>query len=321
MNKLTVHSSPHLHGQDSTRSLMLDVIIALAPALIASVVLFGFRALLVTVVTVAAAVLAEFLTRKVLKRPQTIGDLSAVVTGMLLAFNLPVGIPLWIAALGSVIAIVVVKQLFGGIGQNLVNPALAARIVLMVSFASRMTTWVAPMQWMNGSDAVTTASPLGVIAEGTGETLPSLMDMFLGLRAGCLGETCGAALLLGGIYLVVRRVISPTIPLCFIGSVALFSLLFGAEGGPLFQILAGGVMLGSIFMATDYTTSPMTFWGKVIFGVGCGFLTMVIRMFGSLPEGVSFSIVIMNILVPHIEKLTRPRPFGDLKKKKAGDAA
>lgn len=321
MNKLTVASSPHLQSRNSTRSLMLDVIIALTPALIASVVLFGFRALLVTVVTVATAVLAEFFTRKILKRPQTIGDLSAVVTGMLLAFNLPVGIPLWIAALGSVIAIVVVKQLFGGIGQNFVNPALTARIVLMVSFTSHMSTWVAPMQWMNGADAVTTASPLGIIKEGTGEALPSLTDMFLGLRPGCLGETCGVALLIGGLYLVARRVISPTIPLCFIGSVAVFSLLFQAEGGPLFQILAGGVMIGAIFMATDYTTSPMTFWGKVIFGVGCGFITMVIRMFGSLPEGVSFSIVIMNILVPHIEKLTRPRAFGDFKKKKAGDAA
>lgn len=309
MQKLFVSSSPHLRSGTGVRSIMLDVIIALAPALVASVILFGLRALVVTAVSVGAAVLAEYLSRKIMKRPNSIGDLSAVVTGMLLAFNLPVSIPLWIAALGSAIAIVVVKQFFGGIGQNFVNPALAGRIILMVSFPAQMTKWTMPLTSWSGVDAVTTATPLGILNEGGGEALPPLLDLFFGVRGGCLGETCAVALLLGGVYLVARRVINPIIPLCYVGTAALLSLAFGLD--PLMQILSGGLLLGAIFMATDYATSPLTNWGKVIFGVGCGVLTMVIRQFGSLPEGVSFSIVLMNILVPYIERLTRPVPFGE----------
>ncbi|GAA6397565.1 RnfABCDGE type electron transport complex subunit D [Solibaculum mannosilyticum] len=305
MERLIVSSSPHLRSGDTTQKLMLDVIIALCPALIASVILFGWRALLLEAVTVASCVVSEYLCRKIMKRNSSIEDLSAVVTGLLLAFNLPVTLPLWMAALGGAIAIVVVKQLFGGIGHNFVNPALTARIVLMVSFPSPMTNWVQPLS----ADAVTTATPLGIMAEGTGQALPSLTDMFFGLRAGCLGETCAVALLLGGLYLVIRRVISPVIPLCFMGMVAAMSLLMGLD--PLTQLLSGGVMLGAIFMATDYVTSPINFWGRVVFGLGCGFLTMVIRQFGSLPEGVSFSIVLMNILTPHIERLTYPKSFGE----------
>ena len=286
MERLIVSSSPHLRSGDTTQKLMLDVIIALCPALIASVILFGWRALLLEAVTVASCVVSEYLCRKIMKRNSSIEDLSAVVTGLLLAFNLPVTLPLWMAALGGAIAIVVVKQLFGGIGHNFVNPALTARIVLMVSFPSPMTNWVQPLS----ADAVTTATPLGIMAEGTGQALPSLTDMFFGLRAGCLGETCAVALLLGGLYLVIRRVISPVIPLCFMGMVAAMSLLMGLD--PLTQLLSGGVMLGAIFMATDYVTSPINFWGRVVFGLGCGFLTMVIRQFGSLPEGVSFSQIL-----------------------------
>ena len=310
MEKLFISSSPHLRSGTGVRSIMLDVIIALTPALIASVILFGPRALLVTAVSVAAAVLAEYLSRKIMKRPNSIGDLSAVVTGMLLAFNLPVSIPLWIAALGSAIAIVVVKQFFGGIGQNFVNPALAGRIILMVSFPAQMTKWTMPLTGsFGGVDAVTTATPLGILSEGGEQTMPPLLDMFFGVRGGCLGETCAVALLLGGVYLVARKVINPIIPICYVGTAALLSLAFGLD--PLVQILSGGLLLGAIFMATDYATSPLTNWGKVIFGIGCGVLTMIIRQFGSLPEGVSFSIVLMNILVPYIDRLTRPVPFGE----------
>lgn len=305
-NKLIVSSSPHIGAKTKTRNIMLDVIIALIPALIASVVMFGPRTIVVICATVAASVLAEYVCRKVMKRNNTVGDLSAIVTGLLLAFNLPSGIPIWMAVLGGVIAIVVVKQMFGGLGQNFVNPALAARIILMVSFPTAMTTWLAPMSW--NADAVTTATPLALIAGGTTDSLPSYLDMFLGNRGGCLGETCVLALLIGGIYLIARKVISPIIPVVYIAVVAIFSAVLGQD--PLMQILSGGLFLGAFFMATDYVTSPLTNKGKVIYAIGCGLLTVMIRTFGSLPEGVSFSIIIMNILTPHIEKLTTPKAFG-----------
>lgn len=305
-NKLIVSSSPHIGAKTKTRNIMLDVIIALIPALIASVVMFGPRTIVVICATVAACVLAEFVCRKIMKRENTVGDLSAIVTGLLLAFNLPSGIPIWMAVLGGIIAIVVVKQMFGGLGQNFVNPALAARIILMVSFPTAMTTWLAPMSWK--ADAVTTATPLALIAGGNTDQLPGYLEMFLGNRGGCLGETCVLALLIGGIYLVVRKVISPIIPVVYIAVVAIFSAILGQD--PLMQILSGGLFLGAIFMATDYVTSPLTNKGKVIYAIGCGLLTVMIRSFGSLPEGVSFSIIIMNILTPHIEKLTTPKAFG-----------
>lgn len=308
MEKLIVSPSPHLRQGDTTRKLMGDVIIALCPALVASSILFGPRAILVVLVTVASCVLSEYICRRVMKRDNTVGDLSAVVTGILLAFNLPVGINLFMAAFGGVVAIVVVKQMFGGIGMNFVNPALTARIVLMSSFPTAMSTWSEPFYYVKGgADAITTASPLALMAQG--EPLPSYTDLLLGVRAGCLGETCAVALLLGGAYLIVRRVIKPVIPLCFIGTVAVLTLLLGQN--PLEHILTGGLLLGAIFMATDYTTSPLTTKGRVVFGVGCGVITVLIRVFGALPEGVSFSIILMNILVPHIERLTRPKPFGE----------
>jgi electron transport complex protein RnfD len=321
---LTVSASPHERSSVTSVRLMLDVIISLCPALIASVIIFGLRALAVTAVTVVSCVLSEYVTRKIMKRSNTIGDLSAIVTGILLAFNLPATIPFWIAALGGAVAIVVVKQMFGGIGQNFVNPAITARIVLLVSFASFMSNWPVPRQGlMNfGVDAVTGATPLAVMAGSDGE-MPTLVNMLLGVRGGCLGETCAVALLIGGLYLVARKVISPAIPLTFIGTVAVIMLI--AEKGDLcalaYQLLSGGLLLGAIFMATDYATSPISFKGKIVFGIGCGIITCLIRIFGSYPEGVSFSIIIMNILVPHIEKLTTPKPFGTPRKEKKAKEA
>lgn len=319
---LKVSSSPHAKGRDTTTGIMLDVIIALVPALVMSVVYFGLRALALCAVCTLTAVLSEYVSRKVMKRNNTIGDLSAVVTGIILSFNLPSTLPLWMGALGSIIAIVVVKQMFGGIGQNFVNPAITARIILMSSFASNMSNWAKPFTKVF-FDAETTASPMALLAnvcKGTATVedagLPSLSQMLLGMRAGSMGEVCAVALLAGGIYLVARKVISPIIPVCFIGTVGVFMFVYSGFDFTFtaYQLLGGGLLLGAIFMATDYTTSPMTKWGKVIFGIGCGLITSVIRVFGSLPEGVSYSIILMNILVPHIENLTRPKVFGEVKK-------
>lgn len=319
MRKLTVSASPHVRSSDTVTGIMLDVIIALTPSLIASVVLFGFRSLLVTAVCVASCVLFEFLARKIMKRDTTIGDLSAVVTGMLLAFNLPVSIPLWMCVVGCFFAIVVVKQFFGGIGQNFVNPAIGGRIVMLVSFSSAMTNWTEPLVWRQGIDAETTATPLSILKSTTDASpLPSLLEMFLGIRGGCIGEVCALALIIGGIYLIARRVIKPTIPLCFIGTVAVIMLIAGKGDFEfmLYEILSGGLLLGAIFMATDYATSPVTTKGKILFGIGCGLITSVIRLFANLPEGVSYSIILMNILTPHIEALTTPKPFGTVREKK-----
>lgn len=327
--RLTVGPSPHKHSPDTTTGIMLDVIIALVPALILSVIIFGFRSLLVTAVSVIACVVFEFICRKAMKRKNTIGDLSAVVTGVLLAFNLPPTMPLWMVIIGDAVAIIVVKQFFGGIGQNFVNPALVGRIVLMASFPVAVSNFTEPFSWrIQTVDAVSSATPLAGLtsvygAEDltsaiNGTDVPTLMNMFFGVRAGCLGETCAAALILGFLYLLVRRVISPAIPLTFVGTVAVIMLIAG-KGSLTFvayQILSGGLLLGAIFMATDYTTSPISFKGKLIFAVGCGVITSLIRIFGSMPEGVSFSIILMNILVPHIEHLTTPKPFGAVKEKK-----
>ena len=329
LKKLTVSASPHKKAADTPRGIMLDVIIAMLPALILSVVLFGPRALVVTLVSVVACVVFEFLARKAMKRNNTIGDLSAVVTGMLLAFNLPSTMPLWMVVIGDAVAIIVVKQFFGGIGQNFVNPALVGRIVLMASFPVQISDYQEPFAWRaQAVDAVTSATPLAKFPSVYGAEniqaamdaagLPSLTDMFFGVRGGCLGETCAAALLVGLLYLLVRRVISPTIPLTYVLTVGVIMLIEG-QGNLNFvayQLLSGGLLLGAIFMATDYTTSPVSFKGKIIYAVGCGVITALIRIFGSLPEGVSFSIILMNILVPHIEHMTTPKPFGTLKEKK-----
>ena len=298
---LTVTSSPHITSKTTTQRIMLDVIIALIPAFIASIIIFGINAVILTLTCVASCVLAEYISRKVMKRNNTISDLSAVVTGMLLAFNLPVTMPLWIAVVGSVVAIVVVKQMFGGIGKNIANPALVARIVLLVSFPVYMNNFAVPVI---GSDAISAATPLAAGADSG----VSLMNLFMGVRTGSLGETCIIALLIGGIYLIIRKVISPIIPVVYIGTVAVCYLIMGVD--PLYYLMAGGLMLGAIFMATDYSTSPSTNWGKVIFAVGCGLITFLIRSFAALPEGVSYSIVIMNLLVAFIDRATMPKPFG-----------
>ncbi len=320
--KLTVSASPHFHSGETTRGIMADVLLALLPATIMSVVLFGWHSLVLIAVSVTACVALEGLTRWLLKLPNTLTDLSAIVTGVLLAFNLPSNAPWWLPIIGATVAIVVVKQFFGGIGQNFVNPALVGRITLMVSFPEYMSAghWPNPSGLLGHSDAITSASPLAALADGT---LPSLSQMFtttaehdplsmlLGNRPGSLGETCAAALLIGGLYLCLRRVISPTIPLLYMATTVCITWCFGQN--PYYSLLSGGLILGSIFMATDYTTCPINKKGKIIYAIGCGVITAVIRLWGGMPEGVSVAIVLMNILVPHIERLTTPKPFGTLK--------
>ena len=324
--KLTVSASPHMRSKETTTGIMLDVIIALIPALIMCVVYFGLRALVLTAVCVVSCVAFEYISRIVMKRNNTIGDLSAVVTGLILAFNLPATLPFWMAVIGSLIAIVVVKQMFGGIGQNFVNPAMTARIILMTSFPTAMAKWVVPFTDTWSADAVTSATPMATLAtlkpldvSATADALPSLTDMLIGKHGGSMGEVCSIALIIGGLYLIARKVISPIIPFTFIGTVAVFMFLTGKGNMDFvaYELLGGGLMLGAFFMATDYSTSPINKKGKIIFGIGCGLITSVIRIFGSLPEGVSFSIILMNILVPHIENMTTPKPFGAVKEKKA----
>ena len=305
---MLVKASPHIRDNSSTQKIMLDVIIALCPAIVASGIIFGWRALLVIGVTAAASVAFEYLYCYLMKKPITISDLSAVVTGILLAFNLPSTIPLWIAILGSFVAVVIAKQMFGGLGHNFANPAIVGRIVLAVSFAGRMTAYAYPAV-PGGVDALAGATPLVATQHAD---LP-LLQLFLGAHGGVLGETCAAALLLGGVYLVARRVISPAIPVTYLATVALVSLLAGQE--PLVQLLSGGLMLGAIFMATDYVTSPYTLTGKLVYGVGLGVITCAIRFWASSTEGVSYAILLMNLFVPYINDLTRQKPLGGAKKK------
>ena len=301
MNNYLVEPAPHIKSKITTQKIMLHVIIAMFPAVIASTVIYGLRALLMIVICSTACVLSEWLFEKITKRPNTISDLSAVVTGILLAFNLPPTLPFYMGIIGSVAAIVFVKNFFGGIGQNFANPAITARIILMLSFSSYMTTWVQPFYYNLPADAVSAATPLA------SEETPELLDMLL-VKSGCIGECCSAALLLGGIYLIALRIINPITPIAYIGTVAALTWLTG--GDVPIQVLSGGLILGAFFMATDYATTPITWKGKLIFAVGCGLLTFLIRSFGTMPEGVSYSILIMNILTPFIDKLTASRPFG-----------
>lgn len=305
MNNMIVSVNPHIYAKDTTQTIMRDVLIALFPAVIASIVFFGVRALLVEVVCVAVAMACEWAFEKITHRPCTVMDLSAAVTGLLLALNLPVGIPIWQAMFGSFVAIVVVKQFFGGIGQNFANPAITARVIMLVAFSGAMTTWAVPAF----TDATTSATPLAILSsEGAAGTLPTLAQMFLGARGGSMGETSCLALLLGGLYLIYRRVITWHTPVAFIGTVLVLTALLGQQ--PLYQVMAGGLFIGAFFMATDYTTSPPTPAGKLIFGVGCGLITVLIRVWGNYPEGVSFSILLMNILNPYICDWTKTKPFG-----------
>ena len=299
MEKLIVSSSPHIRGSRSTRSIMCDVLIALAPCVAAGTVFFGFRALLLVAVTAAAAVLTEYLARIIMKREQTAGDCSALVTGVILGLILPPECPLLIAVFGAVAAIAVVKQMFGGIGQNFANPACTARIILLVSFSA--VSKFTPTAF--AADAVTSATPLAAEKGAYG-----LLDLFLGNTPGCVGETCALAILTGFAYLLVRRVVTPTVPLAFLGTVALMALICGED--PLYHLLSGGVMFGAVFMATDYATSPVTFVGKLIFGIGCGLFTVLIRVYASLPEGVSYAILLMNIISPRLDDIYYARPLG-----------
>ncbi len=315
---LVVQAPPHIHSQESTRRLMLLVLISLLPALVAATCLFGLRALLLSACCIVFCVGFEYLACRMWKRPNSIGDLSAAVTGLLLALNLPVTLPIPMAAIGCFFAIVIVKQLFGGIGQNFVNPALAARVMLLVSFAQPMTHWVLPGQPAS-PDAVTSATPLGMLAlEGSGE-LPSYWQLFIGMHGGSLGETCIAALLIGGVFLLLTKVIRPVIPLTYLGAVAVFCFLLGED--PLYHLMSGGVVLGAFFMATDYSTCPITDKGKFIYALGCAVITVVIRCFGSYPEGVSFSILLMNLCTPLIDRLCVTRPFGSHLEKKKEEVA
>ena len=303
MSNLIVSTSPHLRARTTTRSVMLDVLIALAPTLVASVIIFGLRALAVTAVTVAVCVIAEFLMEKALRREVTVDDLSAVVTGVILAFNLPANIPLWQAGVGALFAIVVVKQLFGGLGHNFANPAVTARVMLLLSFSGTMAAACSPTI----VDTVSGATPLAVL-DGAEGTLPSIPYMLLGLRGGALGETCAVTLLLGGVYLLARRVITWHAPVAFIATVFVLTWIAGED--PVYQVLSGGLLIGAIFMATDYVTTPATHAGRLIYGFGCGLITVVIRLWGTYPEGVSFSILLMNILTPYIERWTRAKVLG-----------
>ena len=320
---LTVSTSPHVRGRDTIPDTMLDVILALMPAAFASVYFFGQRALAVILVSVLSCVAFELLYRFVAKKDVTINDYSAVVTGMLLAFTLPATIPYPMVVIGAFAAIIIAKQLFGGLGQNFMNPALVGRAFLLAAFPSQTTSWpVGRADIFSAADAVTAATPLSTEYAGK---LPTAFEQFIGRMTdggaigGSLGETCAAALILGGIYLLVRRVISWKIPVCYIAAVALMSFIPGKnpayQGAPLLFVLSGGVILGAIFMATDYTTSPTTKWGQIIYGLGCGVITGVIRLFGSYPEGVTYAILIMNVLTPLLDKWTRPRVFGEVKAK------
>lgn len=305
-NKLIASSSPHIRDGETTQKIMLDIIIALLPALAASIFYFGFSSIKLVVCSVAAAVITECACEKLMKRPITVTDLSAVVTGMLFAFNLPSSAPWWIAVAGSVFAIAIVKQAFGGIGFNFLNPALTARAFIMASWSSHIAGgFIDP-----ATDAVSSATPLTMIKTGGAEQLPSITDMLLGNIPGVIGETSAILLILGGIYLIYRGVIKWIIPAAYIGTVAVIALITDGTGLLLYHLFGGGLMLGAFFMATDYATSPVTDKGKVIYAVGAGILTMFIRKMGGYPEGVSYSILLMNILTPMIDKYIQPKVFG-----------
>lgn len=314
MNMLNVSSSPHVRDNSSTRRIMLDVCIALLPACIFGIVNFGMRALAVLVVSVITCVVSEYLFEHFMHRPITVGDLSAVVTGLLLGMNMPHTIPLWIVMLGSVFAIIVVKQLFGGLGQNFMNPALAARCFLLISFAGRMTSFT--------YDGVTGATPLALLKSG--ESV-NVLSMFLGTTAGVIGETSTVAILVGALYLIIRKVITPLIPMVYLAVFSVFILLFGGHGFDMTYLAAelcgGGLMLGALFMATDYVTSPVNTVGRIVYGIILGILTGLFRIFGNSAEGVSYAIIFSNILVPLIEKLTVPRAFGVVREKKSKEVS
>lgn len=318
----TVTSSPHISSKNTTQSIMLDVVIALIPAGIAGIRNFGEGAFSVIAVSVVCCMLFEYLWNKIMNKPNSLNDFTAVITGLLLAYNLPPQLPLWITAIGAFFSIIIVKQLFGGLGGNFVNPALAGRAFLLAGWAKNMTAWLSPSFF--GLDSVSTATPLAVIKMGKLEDLPLLSDVIIGNTGGCIGETSSILLIIGGIYLIIRKVISYRIPAAFISTVAVLTFIFGGGKNPaeaftimIYSIFSGGLILGAFFMATDYTTSPVTAKGQVIMGIGCGIITTAIRLAGGYPEGVSYSILIMNIASPLIDRFTRPTPFGHKKTREA----
>ena len=324
--KMMVSFSPHIRSRASSSDIMLDVVAALVPAFIASVLIFGPRAALVTIVCVVACMIFEASYQRLTKQPITLLDFTAVITGLLIAFNLPVTVPLWQAVIGCFVAIVMVKQLFGGLGRNFANPAIVARIILFIAFPATMGYWnmpdstpswvllsgIVPTSSQAAVDAVAYATPLAHLAEENISALPSLLNMFLGIQGGSIGETSALALLLGGAYLLARGVIRWHIPVSFVATVAALTFLAGGFdlNFMLTNLLAGGLILGALFMATDYVTSPQTKKGRILFGIGCGLLTVVIRLFGNYPEGVAFAILLMNILVPFINKISMTKPLG-----------
>ena len=311
MKKLIVSSSPHIHTKTTTQSIMRDVIIALLPVSVAAVVLFGIKALFNIAACVIAAVLSEFVFNLLAKKKQTVSDLSAVVTGLLLALNLSTKANVWQCVIGSVFAIVIVKCLFGGIGCNFANPAITARVFLLMSFAQIGGGVATNYQ----TDLIASATPLEAIKTGATENLPSLLDMLLGNRGGAIGETCAIAILLGGIYLIARKVIRWHTPVIFIGTVFVLSFIIKQDLTlALYEVLGGGLLLAAFFMATDYSTTPINKYGKMVFAFGCGVITVLIRFWGVYPEGISFAILLMNILSPYIEKLCTPKPFGKVGK-------
>lgn len=319
-NKFVVSMSPHIHEKEGISGIMLDVIIALLPAVLAGVYYFGYRAAIVVITAVAACVISEYLYLKLMKKNNAVRDLSAVVTGIILGVNMPPSIPLWMVVAGSVFAIVLVKQLYGGIGKNFMNPALAARGFMLIAWASAMSGFTVPFA---GVDAITSATPLAVMKGVSEGTVPALRDAFWGAVPGCIGETSVFAILIGFVYLLARRVISWKIPVTYILVFAVLTYFFGKNTADipqfeytLLQLCTGGIMLGAVFMATDYTTTPTTPAGIIIFGAGCGLLNFLFRKFGASSEGTSFAILLMNIVVPMIDKYTVPKKFGAVKKAK-----
>lgn len=307
--KLIISSSPHITSKETTQSIMFKVIIATVPAMIASVLFFGIGSLLRIATSVIACVAFERGYEKLMKKPITVSDLSAVVTGVLLAFNVPSTMPLWMIVVGALVSIVVVKQLFGGIGFNFANPALVGRIVLSISYATEMTNFVFPKTF--SGDAVASATPLAQYAAGT---VPNITDMFIGTTGGVLGETSALAILIGFVFLVATKVISPVVPVTYVATVAVFAAILGVN--PVVYVLGGGLLLGAVFMATDYTTTPYTTKGKLIYGVCLGLITVIIRKFGSMTEGVSYAILLMNLLLPYVNRASRQHPLGAPKKVK-----
>ena len=326
-SKVVITSSPHIKSKEDTKSIMLDVLLALIPSLAVSTYVFGLRAILMTAVSIIACMVFEAIYDKIVGKENTVMDLSAAVTGVLLAFVCPVTLPYWMLIIGDGIAIIFAKCIFGGLGKNFINPALAGRAFLLASWPVAMTTWVAARSHVglgSTADVVSAATPMAILKGSAEGDLPSVMSVFLGVTGGSMGEVSAIALLIGGIYLLVRKVITIQIPAAYILTVAVLAVIFPAEGyghleDMLYAIFGGGLMLGAIFMATDYSTTPVSKKGQIVFGIGCGLLTTMIRFFGGYPEGVCYSILLMNTTVWLIDKYTRPTKFGaPAKQKKEG---